>query len=136
MKKAVVNGQNINAEAVNFELERLIKFYASHGVSVDEVKANLPKLEEKALEQVIGTKLLLDHAAKLNIPVNQLIEKACAHTLDPSEEEVSAYCQAHKGEEALDYKTVKDLLRHNARGRSLAAFVAQLREEANIEYHD
>ena len=69
MKKATVNGSPISGEAVAFELDRLVKFYLSHGMSYDEVKKNMPKLEEKALEQAIGAKLLLDLAAKLELPV-------------------------------------------------------------------
>ena len=69
MKKAIVNGQEIGEEAVNFELDRLVRFYTSHGMSIEEVKQNLPKLQEKALEQAIGAKLLLDRAAQLELPV-------------------------------------------------------------------
>ena len=70
MKKAIVNGQEISGEAVQFELDRLVRFYMSHGMSMDEVKSNLPKLEEKALEQAIGAKLLLDRSQELDIPVS------------------------------------------------------------------
>ena len=69
MKKAIVNGQEISGEAVRFELDRLVKFYLGHGMSYDEVKRNLPKLEEKALSQAIGAKLLLDRAMQLELPV-------------------------------------------------------------------
>ena len=70
MKKAIVNGVEISGEAVHFELDRLVKFYLGHGMSYEEVKANLPKLEEKALEQAIGAKLLLDTAMQLDMPVS------------------------------------------------------------------
>ena len=69
MKKAIVNGQEISEEAVGFELDRLVRFYMSHGMSMDEVKENLPKLEEKALEQAIGAKLLLERSEQLDVPV-------------------------------------------------------------------
>lgn len=69
MKKAIVNGQEISGEAVGFELDRLVRFYMGHGMSMEEVKQNLPKLEEKALEQAIGAKLLLDRASQLDLPV-------------------------------------------------------------------
>ena len=69
MKHAIVNGQEIGGEAVQFELDRLVRFYMSHGMTMDEVKKNLPKLEEKALEQAIGAKLLLDRAQQLDVPV-------------------------------------------------------------------
>lgn len=70
MKQAYVNGVPIPREAVQFELDRLVKFYASHGVGADEIKSNLEKLLERAQEQAIGFKLLLDRAAQLEIPVS------------------------------------------------------------------
>ena len=48
MKTAVVNGYEISAEAVNFELDRLARFYMSHGMTAEELRRNLPKLEAKA----------------------------------------------------------------------------------------
>ena len=144
MKHASVNGQEISGEAVQFELDRLVRFYMSHGMTMEEVKKNLPKLEERALEQAIGAKLLLDRAAQLELPVtaadidaevakvvaqvggeenfhkaleaqkiteaafrkelekgarvNLLVNQACAHVADPTEEEVAAFYEAHKTE--------------------------------------
>lgn len=69
MKHAIVNGVEISGEAVQFELDRLVRFYMGHGMSMDEIKRNLPKLEEKALEQAVGAKLLLDRAQELDVPV-------------------------------------------------------------------
>ena len=69
MKHAIVNGVEISGEAVQFELDRLVRFYMGHGMSMDEIKTNLPKLEEKALEQAVGAKLLLDRAQELDVPV-------------------------------------------------------------------
>ena len=69
MKKATVTGEPISGEAVAFELDRLVKFYLSHGMSYDEVKKSMPRLEEKALDQAIGAKLLLERASQLSLPV-------------------------------------------------------------------
>ena len=69
MKQAFVNGEPISREAVQFELDRLVKFYASHGMSQAEIKKNLEKLVEKAQEQAIGAKLLLARAEQLQMPV-------------------------------------------------------------------
>jgi parvulin-like peptidyl-prolyl isomerase len=142
MKTAIVNGTEISKEAVSFELDRLVRFYMSHSMSMDEIKKNLPKLEEKALEQAIGAKLLLDRSMQLDIPVsaadidaeiakvvtqvggeenyrkalaaqniteeafrkeiekgarvNKLVEQACSSVPEPTEEEVTAYYEAHK----------------------------------------
>lgn len=66
-----VNGQVIPAEAIQFEFERLVRFYSEHGWSNDQIKANLPELIEQAQTQAVGAKLLLDEAAKLDIPVSE-----------------------------------------------------------------
>lgn len=185
MKTAIVNGQEISKEAVQFELDRLVKFYANHGVSAEEVRKSIPVLREKALEQAIGAKLLLDRATQLELPVtaadidrevakvvgqiggeeryrealaaqgiseetfrkelekgarvNMLVEQACAHVQDPSEADVAAFYEAHRAEYSprtlVDvHDELKDLLRHDARGRAMDAFVAELRESADVKY--
>ena len=144
MKHAIVNGQEISGEAVQFELDRLVRFYMGHGMTMDEVKQNLPKLEEKALDQAVGAKLLLDRASELDVPVtgadidaevakvvtqvggeenfkkaldaqgiteiafrkelekgakvNKLVEQACAGVPDPTEDAVAKFFEAHKAE--------------------------------------
>ncbi len=186
-KKAYVNGEEIGEGAVTFELSRLVKFYTSHGIPEDEVKKSLPELEEKALEQAIGAKLLLMRAAQLDLPVtkadvdaevakvisqiggeenyrralaaqnltedgfrrelekgarvNKLVERACAGVPDPTEEEVAAFYDAQRragktGDATLVdlHDQIRDLLRHDARGRAMEAFVAELRANATVEY--
>ena len=144
MRHASVNGVEIAGEAVQFELDRLVRFYQSHGMSPEEIRRNLPQLEEKALEQAIGAKLLLDRAEELDVPVtaadvdaevakvvaqvggegsfrqalaaqglseaafrkelekgarvNKLVEQACAGVAEPTEDEVAAFYAAHKAE--------------------------------------
>ncbi len=144
MKHAIVNGVEISGEAVQFELDRLVRFYMSHGMSMEEVKKNLPKLEEKALEQAVGAKLLFDRAMQLDLSVsaadidaevqkvvtqvggqenylkalkaqgiaelefrkelekgakvNKLVEQACASVAEPTDAEVAAFYEAHKAE--------------------------------------
>ncbi|MBO7237172.1 MAG: peptidylprolyl isomerase [Kiritimatiellae bacterium] len=70
MKIATVNGFEVNKQAVGFELDRLVRFYMSHGMSMQEIKDNLPKLQEKALDQAIGARLLLERSQQLNVPVS------------------------------------------------------------------
>jgi len=144
LKQAFVNGEPISKEAVQFELDRLIKFYASHGMPEDTLRQNLPKLVERAQEQAIGAKLLLDRAAQLEIPVpdaaidaqvakvveqigghdnfvkalaqqklseadfrkelakgcrvDALVAQATAHVPDPSEHDITEYYTAHADE--------------------------------------
>ncbi|MBQ6915909.1 MAG: SurA N-terminal domain-containing protein, partial [Kiritimatiellae bacterium] len=69
MKKAFVNGVEIPQGAVQFELDRLVRFYESHGFSKEEIEKSRAQLEEKALEQAIGAKLLVDRAMQLDVPV-------------------------------------------------------------------
>ena len=141
MKTAYIDGRQISREAVQFELDRLVKFYASHGMTKDELSKNLEKLVERAQEQAIGAKLLFDRAAQLDIKVPEeavdarlretvsqiggeeafrkalaakniteetfraelrkgcrvdvLVKQATAHVPDPSEEDVEAYYRAH-----------------------------------------
>lgn len=71
MKKAFVNGQEISADAVSFELDRLVRFYMSNGMGMEEIKKHMPEIEEKALEQAIGAKLLLDCAFQSDIKVDE-----------------------------------------------------------------
>ena len=124
----------------------------SHGMTMDEVKRNLPKLEEKALDQAIGAKLLLDRAQELDIPlmaadidaevskvvtqvggpenykkaldaqgitevqfrkelekgakVNKLVEQACAGVADPTEDEVAKFYEAHKAEFVVPHQVL------------------------------
>jgi len=70
MQKTVkINGQVLPKEAIQFELERLVRFYAEHGMSQDQIRAQLPDLVQKATEQAIGAKLLMDEANKFDFPV-------------------------------------------------------------------
>ena len=70
MKTAKVNGFEISKEAVGFELDRLVRFYMSHGMSMEEVRSNLPRLQEKALDQAIGARLLLERSTQLDIALS------------------------------------------------------------------
>ena len=152
MKHAIVNGIEISGDAVQFELDRLVRFYMSHGMTMDEVKQNLPKLEEKALDQAIGAKLLLDRAQELDIPlmaadvdaevskvvtqvggpenykqaldaqgitevqfrkelekgakVNKLVEQACSGVPEPTEDEVAKFYEAHKAEFVVPHQVL------------------------------
>ena len=70
MQTVKVNGEVIPQEAIQFELERLVRFYAEHGMSQEQVRAQLPVMVKKATEQAIGAKLLMDEANKYDLPVS------------------------------------------------------------------
>jgi peptidyl-prolyl cis-trans isomerase C len=64
----VINGRSLPAQAIEFELGRLVQFYRQH-MPDDQVRQQLPMLQEKAVEQAIGAFLLTEEAARLDIPV-------------------------------------------------------------------
>ena len=74
--------------------------------------------------------------------VNKLVAQACASTPEPTEDEVVAYWEANRaalsdgGRRTLVdvHDQIKDLLRHAARGRAMDAFIAELREMADVRY--
>jgi peptidyl-prolyl cis-trans isomerase C len=63
-----VNGQPITPQAIEFELARLVRFHSRH-MREAEVGAQMNVLRQKAKEQAIGAKLLLDEARRLDIAV-------------------------------------------------------------------
>lgn len=70
--------------------------------------------------------------------VNKLVEQACSETPDPTEDEIAEFFAAHKsdfnGKTLVDvHDQIRDLLRHQSRGRALDAFVAELKASAKIE---
>ncbi len=65
-----INGEKIPDEAVQYEYDRLVKFYAEY-ISAEEIRKQLDTLRAKAKEQAIGAKLLIMEAARLDIKVPQ-----------------------------------------------------------------
>jgi len=65
-----VNGEVIPSEAIEFELARLIQFYSEH-MSEVEVRKQMAILQDRAKQQAIGAKLLIDEASKLDIQVSE-----------------------------------------------------------------
>ncbi|MGI5869798.1 MAG: peptidylprolyl isomerase [Kiritimatiellia bacterium] len=66
-----VNGREVPEQAIQFELERLVRFHAEHGMPEDKIRRDLPILKEKATQQAIGARLLFDEAARLDLPVSE-----------------------------------------------------------------
>ena len=74
-----------------------------------------------------------------------LVSQVCAHVQDPTEDDVAAFFEANRATYGKDEKgnaqtlvdvhdRIKDLLRHEVRGRAVEIFVEELREAATIEY--
>ena len=141
LKKAFVNGEEIPREAVQHEFERLARLYSENGMSADELKKNVEKLLVQAQEQAVGAKLLLLRAQELGLKPDELVAKTCAGTPDPEETEMEAFYRANRetfgDAEFVQVQTkIRDFLRHAARGKVLAAFIAELKEKAKVEYRD
>ena len=141
IKKAFVNGEEIPREAVQHEFERLARLYSENGMPADELKKNVERLLVQAQEQAVGAKLLLLRAQELGMTPDELVAKTCAGTPDPDEAEMEAFYRTNReafGEaEFVQVQTkIRDFLRHAARGKVLAAFIAELREKAKVEYRD
>jgi len=64
-----VNGQELPQSAIDFELGRLVRFYAQH-IPEEQIRQQMDVLRERAKDQAIGAKLLLDEADQLNIAVS------------------------------------------------------------------
>ena len=141
IKKAFVNGEEIPREAVQHEFERLARLYSENGMSADELKKNVEKLLAQAQEQAIGAKLILLRARELGLEPDELVAKTYAGTPDPDEAEMEAFYRANKDAfgdaEFVQVQTkIREFLRHAARGKVLAAFIAELREKATVEYRN
>jgi len=65
-----VNGQELPPEAIEFEFQRLVRFYSQH-MSEAELKAQEGILRRRAREQAIGAKLLIEEARRLDIQVSK-----------------------------------------------------------------
>lgn len=63
-----INGQTILPEAIEYEFGRLVRFYSQH-MPEDQVRAQAASLRQRAVEQVIGAKLLFERAAELDLVV-------------------------------------------------------------------
>lgn len=63
-----VNGEVIPEQAMEYELGRLIRFFSQY-MSAEEIRAQMAILKDKARDQAIGAKLLIDEASRLDIRV-------------------------------------------------------------------
>lgn len=66
---ATVNGEPVPQQAVDFEVQRLIHFYQHQGMPEAQIRQQMDLLQSRALEQAIGTKLLIDETKRLEITI-------------------------------------------------------------------
>jgi peptidyl-prolyl cis-trans isomerase C len=82
-KRVKVNGEIIPEEAIQFELERLVRFYTENGITEEQIKGQLPLLVERSTEQAIGTKLLMDEAVRRNAAIaEEAVEEQFAKVVE------------------------------------------------------
>jgi protein-disulfide isomerase len=91
--------------------------------------------ERKALEELIDNKLLADEASRRNISLDQLLNtEVYKDVKDPTEDQLEVYYEGLDTQEP--YEAVRgDVLQHLRdlrRTKARAAFVANLRKQANI----
>jgi protein-disulfide isomerase len=91
--------------------------------------------ERKALEDLIDNKLLADEASRRNIPLDQLLNtEVYKGVKDPTEDQLEVYYEGLDTQEP--YEAVRaDVLQHLRdlrRTKARAAFVENLRKQANI----
>ncbi len=65
-----VNGEVIPDQAVQYELDRLVRFYSEH-MPPDKVREQIDALRDRARDQAIGAKLLMNEAQRLDIRVSK-----------------------------------------------------------------
>jgi parvulin-like peptidyl-prolyl isomerase len=110
-----VNGHPIPEDAIEFELRRLIQFYAQH-MPEEQIRSQLPALRKRAAEQAIGAFLLMDEASKLDIQV--------------SEDEVEARVQAMIDEAGGERRFLEILQK---RGTNRVEFTEQMRRGRRVD---
>ena len=116
-----VNGEEIPQKAVEYELNRLIHFYVTHGIPQDQIKASLESLKARAEEQVIGTFLLFGEANRQDIPVTE----------EEIDESIRAMEQQAGGAEKLSKQgqNIVQLRNEIRRGRKVDKLVAKITSE-------
>lgn len=121
LPRITVNGQEIPAEAILYELSRLMQFYARH-MSEEQVRAQLPLLRKKAIEQAIGAKLLFEEVERLGITVSdeEVSERIAGFAAEAGgPEKFAALLQQQK----LAEETLRDQIR---RGRRVDILVERI----------
>ncbi len=116
MQRIFVNGQPVSPESIQFELERLIHFYAQHGMPEDQIRKQLPQLQKQATDQAVGSLLLMTEANRLDIPVGE----------DEIDLQVQTIIKQIGGQEAFDKALAE-------RKTSLADFRQQLKRGRRVD---
>jgi parvulin-like peptidyl-prolyl isomerase len=121
-----INGQQLPEEAIEFEFRRLLQFYAQH-MPAEELKKQTDVLRERAVQQAIGAKLLIDEAQRLDIKV----------PVERVDQRIDGMIEQVGGKEALDHRlaeqkmTEEDLRNNIEQGCKVDLLVEKLCEDAD-----
>jgi parvulin-like peptidyl-prolyl isomerase len=116
-----VNGEEIPPAAVEFEYNRLVKFYSDY-MPAEQIRAQSDLLRSKAVDQAIGAKLLMLEAVRLDIRVAE----------DDIDARLAEMKQAVGGDEAFETMLAKQGLFVNVvrdsirRGRKVDLLVERI----------
>ncbi|MDI6775310.1 MAG: peptidylprolyl isomerase [Verrucomicrobiota bacterium] len=65
-----VNGETIPQQAIDYEFQRLARFYSGH-LNPEELRRQTDALRQNARDQAVGMKLLIAEANRLDLPVSE-----------------------------------------------------------------
>lgn len=120
-----VNGELIPEQAVQYELDRLVRFYSEH-MSPDKVREQFDALRARARDQAIGAKLLMNEAERLDIRVSK-------DDVQERIDEMKENCGGEEGfaKQLVDQGLNEEMVREGvARGRKMDLLVEQVTSEA------
>ena len=63
-----INGVELADEAIEFEFQRLLRYYSAH-IPAEQLRQQVDLLRERARDQAIGAKLLIERATQLELTV-------------------------------------------------------------------
>jgi parvulin-like peptidyl-prolyl isomerase len=116
-----INGEVIPEQAVQYELDRLVRFYSEH-MAPDQVRAQMDVLRERAKGQAIGAKLLMSEAQRLDLRVSE-------DDVDERINEMKENCGGDEGfaKQLADQGLTPEMVREGvARGRKMDILVEKI----------
>ncbi|MDP6491004.1 MAG: peptidylprolyl isomerase [Kiritimatiellia bacterium] len=116
-----VNGEAIPEQAVQYELDRLVRFYSEH-MSPDKVREQFDALKARARDQAIGAKLLMSEAERLDIRVSKT-------DVQERIDEMKENCGGEEGftKQLVDQGLTEEMVREGVtRGRKMDLLVEKI----------
>jgi len=130
-----VNGEVVTDEAIQFELDRLVRFYSEH-MPWEQVQRQMDVLRKRAREQAIGAKLLMMEARKMNfaVPPEEVDKRLNAIRQEAGGEEAfrEMLARGNYTEEMLRYSILMD----RQLDRLIARITADVRDPTEEEIRD